>query len=128
MDNYSSDSIIVSAGGTGASSKEVAFNNLAPVATVGSSLIYYNGTHNVVAAPSQAGQILQVSSGLPAWTTINNMVYAAGIGQLSTPSGPDDGLPSFIFTIPFGNVGGYYGILGFAIGISTASTGNNPNF
>ena len=70
--------VAIANGGTGASTKTAAFNALAPTTTNG-DLIYFNGTNNVRLGIGSAGQVLTVSSGIPAWSS-------AGTGTVTSLS------------------------------------------
>jgi len=54
-------------GGTNATTKTTAFDNLAPTTTSG-DIIYFNGTNNVRLAKGTEGQLLSITSGSVAWT------------------------------------------------------------
>jgi hypothetical protein len=56
----------IAKGGTGQTTQTAAFDALAPTTTSGDT-IYYNGTDNVRLPIGSNGQVLGVSSGLPAW-------------------------------------------------------------
>jgi hypothetical protein len=62
--------LAIADGGTGASTKTVAFDNLSPTTTAG-DLIYNNGTDNVRLGIGTAGQTLRVNAGAtaPEWAT-----------------------------------------------------------
>lgn len=81
-----SGTLNIANGGTGATTKQAAFDNLAPTAIAG-DLIYFNGTNNVALGIGTAGQALVVTTGEPSWSSIVNSI-AGGTGiTASSPTG-----------------------------------------
>jgi hypothetical protein len=60
--------VAVSNGGTGNTTTQAAFNNLSPTTTKG-DMIYYDGSNDSRLAPGTTNQILNMSGGVPAWTS-----------------------------------------------------------
>lgn len=93
-------------GGTGATLKQTAFNNLAPTPTRAGDLTYYNGSNyvNLAGNNSGTGCLQETSSGVPSWA-----VCGGGGG---TPSGSNT-------QFQYNNAGAFGGANGF--------TWNNAN-
>ena len=97
--------VAVSDGGTGASSKPAAFDNLSPLTTQG-DILYHDGTNNVRLAKGTAGKILTMNAGAtaPEWATTNS------IGLLAYPVGAI--YISVVSTSPADLFGGTWSVFG----------------
>ena len=71
-----SGTLAISRGGTGASNKTTAFDNLSPLTTDG-DLIYYNSSHNVRLGVGSPNQVLTVNiSNLPIWANPDHGTFS----------------------------------------------------
>jgi hypothetical protein len=89
-------------GGTNATTKTVAFDNLSPTTTSG-DIIYFNGTNNVRLAKGTDGQILSLASGLPSWSAAPQTGVTAAVGttnQVLVNGGTTSQTGSVTFSLP----------------------------
>lgn len=89
-------------GGTNATTKTVAFDNLSPTTTSG-DIVYFNGTNNVRLAKGTDGQILSLASGLPSWSAAPQTGVTAAVGtanQVLVNGGTTSQTGSVTFSLP----------------------------
>jgi hypothetical protein len=79
-----SGTLAISNGGTGQTTAAAAFNALNPMTTTG-DLIYESATSTAARlAIGTSGQVLTVSSGVPAWSTVGAASYSVNVGPSGT--------------------------------------------
>jgi hypothetical protein len=75
----------VSQGGTGATTRTVALDNVAPTGVVSGDILYYNGTHWVRLARGNAGDVLTtLSTNIPGWTQRGRVLQEILASTVST--------------------------------------------
>lgn len=99
---WNGNAIGIAYGGTNATTKTVAFDNLSPTTTSG-DIIYFNGTNNVRLAKGTDGQILSLASGLPSWAAAPQTGVTAAVGtanQVLVNGGTTSQTGSVTFSLP----------------------------
>lgn len=115
----------INKGGTGQTTASAAFNALSPITTTGDMIYSASGATNSRLPIGSTGQVLEVVSGIPAWTSFKAPTiqkFTSASGTYTTPTSP---APLYIRIVMVGGGGGGSAsgtASGGAGGAGTAST------